>query len=171
MALVEAVQKRAVGLTLSASPKPAAAVSTQSTFAKYQLHGAYHYTATLGTTACWRYDLRLAARSLTAVKMLDLQPGELVLDAGSGEGVAAILCCRKGARVIAVELDPEAQRLGRQIAAQEGLARPQLQFLQADLYALPLTDRSGGKVISLEVIEHMEDVAQYLSELARVLKT
>src|SRR5207249_1085155 len=41
----------------------------------------------------------------------------------------------------------------------------------ADLYALPLTDGSVDKVISLEVIEHMEDVPRYLSELARVLKT
>src|SRR5436190_20951452 len=80
-------------------------------FNKYRLHGAYHYASTLGAASWRKYDPRLAARYLTTMNLLDPQPGERALDAGSGEGVAAILCCRRGARAIAVELDAEACRL------------------------------------------------------------
>jgi len=142
-----------------------------SSFNKYELYGAYHYNGTFGTPHWNRFDLRLAARYLTAVKMLDPLPGQTILDAGSGEGVAALLCAQRGAIVTAIELDSEARRLGEAIALREGFSPQQLRFEQDDLCALSLPNDSIDKVVSLEVIEHMHDCAGYLSELRRVLKT
>jgi SAM-dependent methyltransferase len=149
--------------------RPASA-SAAPAFPKYELHGAYHYRTTFAPGAWRRFDPRLAARYLTAVKLLAPQAGDLVLDAGSGEGVAALLCCRRGARTFAVELDAEACRLGEAIARREGFGAGQLFFWREDLCDLSLPTERVDKIISLEVIEHMDDVPRYLGELHRVLK-
>jgi len=144
--------------------------TSTSSFNKYELYGAYHYNRTLGAPFWNDYDVRLAARYITAVKMLAPHRGETVLDAGSGEGVASILCAREGANVVAVELDTEAGRLGTEIARREGFSPEQLTFKQDNLYSLSLPDESIDKIVSLEVIEHMNDRRAYLKELCRVMK-
>lgn len=35
-----------------------------------------------------------------------IEPGELVIDIGAGSGALTLACARKGARVIALEIDP-----------------------------------------------------------------
>jgi 2-polyprenyl-3-methyl-5-hydroxy-6-metoxy-1,4-benzoquinol methylase len=140
------------------------------TFNKYRELGAYHYDHTIGSRSAKDYDPRLAARYLNAVNLLAASQEELVLDAGSGEGVAALLCCRRGARAVAVELDSEACRLGEEIRAREGFSAAQLRFERQSLYQLSFEDSSFDGILSLEVIEHMDDVARYLAELRRVMK-
>ena len=139
-------------------------------FNKYVKHGAYHYNATLGTKSIRDFDIRLSARYETAVRLLGPTSGDRVLDAGSGEGVASILCCRRGASVVALEMEAEACQLGQEIARQEGFSDDSLRFMQHDLYKLPYPDKTFDGIISLEVIEHMSDVHAYLRELRRVLK-
>jgi ubiquinone/menaquinone biosynthesis C-methylase UbiE len=139
-------------------------------FTKYRQLGAYHYKATIGARRFRDFDLKLAARYRTAVELLDPRRGHYVLDAGSGEGVAALLCCRRGARVAAVELEAEACALGRELRGRECLDSSRLEFEQLDLYRLPWPDETFDGIVSLEVIEHMADVPQYLAELHRVLK-
>lgn len=139
-------------------------------FNKYREQGAYHYDATIGAKHWRRFDIKLAARYFTAVSLLDPKPRQHILDAGSGEGVAALLCCRRQASAIAVEFEEEACRLGRLLAAREGFAAEQLSFAQYDLYRLPFADGTFDGIVSLEVIEHMADVLAYLAELKRVLK-
>ena len=145
------------------------AVQSQ-TFNKYRELGAYHYDHTIGSKTAKDYDPRLTARYVNAVTLLAPSAGDTVLDAGSGEGVAALLCCRRGAKVVALELDQEACRLGEQIRQEEGFSAADLYFTQESLYNIPFKDKSFDGVISLEVIEHMDNVDLYLSELRRVLK-
>lgn len=142
----------------------------ESTFGKYRTHGAYHYRSTLGAPSWRQFDVRLAARYLASVKLLNCRTGQRVLDAGSGEGVASILCCRVGATVSAVELDEEACRLGEELRQRENIATAQLQFFRKNLYSLPFPDASFDGILSLEVIEHMDDLDRYLGELHRLLK-
>jgi len=139
-------------------------------FDKYRVHGPYHYLATIGTQKWWRYNLVLASRYLTAARLLEPHAGDSILDAGSGEGVASLLACRAGASAIAVELDPEGCRLGRQIAAGEGFSTERLNFVQQDIYQLAFADATFDKAVSLEVVEHMARVPDYLREIRRVLR-
>lgn len=145
--------------------------STPNTaFTKYQEQGAYHYRHTVGARSISDVNPRLTARYVNSVNLIDPRPGERVLDAGSGEGVAALLCARRGATAIALEQDEEACRLGQEIRVKEGIPAEAFKHCQGDLYSLPFADEHFDAVISLEVIEHMDDVRAYLRELKRVLK-
>ncbi len=57
---------------------------------------------------------------LEVVESLDLR-GRDVLDMGTGSGEIALACARKGARVVAVDIDPEAVEHTRRRARDEGL--------------------------------------------------
>jgi 2-polyprenyl-3-methyl-5-hydroxy-6-metoxy-1,4-benzoquinol methylase len=139
-------------------------------FDKYHQKGAYHYNATIGAKNWRQFDPRLYARYLRAIWVLNPKRGETILDAGSGEGVASILCCHRGATVKAVEFDKHALKLGEDLRRTELINEKQLEFVPADLYALPMCEKTFDKVISLEVIEHMSDLNSYLTEIERVMK-
>jgi 2-polyprenyl-3-methyl-5-hydroxy-6-metoxy-1,4-benzoquinol methylase len=142
----------------------------ETQFLKYQERGAYHYKATIGCNSWKDFDVRLAARYLTAIKMLECKPGDRILDAGSGEGVGSLYCSRRGAIVYALEYDSAGCQLGKEIALREGLFGRRVLFLRGDVYATAFPDATFDGIISLEVIEHMKEVDTYLRELRRVLK-
>jgi ribosomal protein L11 methyltransferase len=61
-----------------------------------------------------------------------LQPGQLVLDLGSGSGILAIAAVKLGAaRAIGIETDPEANRVGHRNADRNGVAG-RVEFLEGD---------------------------------------
>jgi ribosomal protein L11 methyltransferase len=65
-----------------------------------------------------------------------LQPGQLVLDLGSGSGILAIAAVKLGAvRAIGIETDPEANRVGLRNADRNGVAGS-VEFLEGDAGAL-----------------------------------
>ena len=138
-------------------------------FNKYNELGAYHYNATIGAASPRLFNPRLFARYDTGVKVLEPKRGDVVVDAGSGEGVASFLTCQLGGKVIAIELEPEACRLGEKLRNERGISPENLRFTRQNLYALELPDASVNGIVSLEVIEHMSDVGQYLKELERIL--
>lgn len=62
------------------------------------------------------------AGSLLFCRLLDVRPGERVLEIGSGAGLAAVLLARAGAHVIATDIRPEAVACTRENAARNGVA-------------------------------------------------
>lgn len=105
------------------------------------------------------------------IPLLDLQPGEVVLDLGSGPGLDAFLAARKvGAegRVIGVDMTEEMVRRAR--AAAEGAGFEQVEFRQGRLEALPVADASVDAVTSNCVVNLVPDKGQVFREVARVLK-
>jgi len=79
------------------------------------------------------------------VDAADVRPGDQVLDVGAGTGNAAIPAALAGARVTASDLSPELLDIGREVAADRGVA---LDWEAGDAEALPFEDASYDVVLS-----------------------
>jgi arsenite methyltransferase len=101
----------------------------------------------------------------------DLQPGEVVLDLGSGAGADVLISARRvapGGRVYGLDMTPEMLDLARRNAAEAGVDN--VVFLQGYLEEIPLPAASVDVVISNCVINLAADKRVVLREAARVLR-
>jgi 23S rRNA (adenine-N6)-dimethyltransferase len=83
--------------------------------------------------ATGRHFLRSARLAGEIVAAADVRPGELVVEIGAGFGRLTAPLCLAGARVVAVELDPELAGSLRRRYARHGLT-----VVGADILSLPL---------------------------------
>lgn len=94
-----------------------------------------------------------------ALERAALRPGERVLDVGSGRSIFPVYLADAGLRVAALDLalDP---RLSDDV-----------EWVEADMTAMPLPDRSFDAVFCISVIEHLpeERIPAALQEIRRVL--
>jgi SAM-dependent methyltransferase len=105
------------------------------------------------------------------IGQLGLQPGETVLDLGSGAGIDVLLAARQvGAtgRAIGVDMTPEMLEKARANARKAGASNAE--FRQGRLESLPLGDQSVDAVTSNCVINLVPDKAAVFREVARVLR-
>lgn len=109
----------------------------------------------------------------------NIKAGDLVLDLGCGGGRHAFEAYRRGARVIAADLDPgELPPVSDMFAAMraEGEAGPGRAgsagagAVAADATRLPFPGGAFDAVIAAEILEHVPDDAAALAEIARVLR-
>jgi arsenite methyltransferase len=101
----------------------------------------------------------------------DLQPGDVVLDLGSGAGADVLISARRVApdgRAYGLDMTTEMLELARANAAQAGVDN--VEFLQGYLEDIPLPDASVDVVISNCVINLAADKTVVLREAARVLR-
>lgn len=100
-----------------------------------------------------------------------LQPGETVLDLGSGPGfdcfVAALHVGKRG-RVVGIDFTPEMAQLARRNAAEAGVMT--VSFVLGDIERLPTLDEVFDVVISNCVINLCPDKTRVLTEAHRVLR-
>ena len=116
-------------------------------------------------------DANLGLGCGAPIAFLDLQPGEVVLDLGSGGGLDAFLAAsRVGAegRVIGVDMTPEMLQRAREAAAKSGLS--QVEFREGRLEQLPVEDESIDAVTSNCVINLVPDKQSVFREVQRVLR-
>jgi arsenite methyltransferase len=99
-----------------------------------------------------------------------LQPGERVLDLGSGGGIDAIIASRlvgETGHVYGVDMTPAMIELARANAAAVGAQN--IEFLQGNIEELPLEDACVNVVLSNCVINFAQKKQQVMSEAHRVL--
>jgi arsenite methyltransferase len=102
------------------------------------------------------------------VEWLNIPPGGIALDVGSGPGnVTASLARAAGPDGLALGVDISESMLARAVRAEAG---PQVGFLRADAQRLPFRDTIFDAVTSLAVLQLIPNPAAALAEMARVLK-
>ena len=102
------------------------------------------------------------------VDWLDIPPGGIALDVGSGPGsVTTSLAHAAGPGGLALGVDISEPMLARAVRAAAG---PQVGFLRADAQRLPLRDETVDAAVSIAVLQLIPDPAATLSEIARVLR-
>ncbi|MEY4173630.1 MAG: hypothetical protein RI900_795 [Actinomycetota bacterium] len=99
----------------------------------------------------------------------------MVLDAGAGFGRHAFELARRGANVVALDYSADevvATRgtFGAMVEAGEIPVQRYVAAMQGDATRLPFDDGSFDRVITSEVLEHIQDDVAAIGELVRVLR-
>ncbi len=102
-------------------------------------------------------------------------PGHRVLDMGCGGGRHAFALLRRGADVVALDMDEgELKDVSGMFAAmrEEGEvpATATATAVRGNAYSLPFEDDSFDRIIAAEVLEHLPDDSRAMAELFRVLR-
>ncbi|GIW05620.1 MAG: arsenite S-adenosylmethyltransferase [Dehalococcoidia bacterium] len=103
--------------------------------------------------------------------LIDLRPGETVLDLGSGGGIDVLLSARRVGpigKVYGVDMTDAMLELARRNA--EAAGAQNVEFLKGTIEAIPLPDATVDVVISNCVINLSTDKAAVLREAFRVLR-
>jgi SAM-dependent methyltransferase len=101
----------------------------------------------------------------------ELQPGDIVLDLGSGAGFDCFLAAQKvgnSGKVIGIDMTPEMLERAQANALKYGYSNVEFRF--GDIEALPVEDRSVDVLISNCVINLAPDKERVFREAFRVLK-
>jgi SAM-dependent methyltransferase len=103
--------------------------------------------------------------------LLDLQPGETVLDLGSGGGIDVLLSARRvGPTGKAYGLDMTGEMLALARENQRKAGATNVEFLEGTIESIPLPDNTVDVIISNCVINLSSDKDAVLREAFRVLK-
>jgi arsenite methyltransferase len=101
----------------------------------------------------------------------ELQPGQVVLDLGSGGGLDVFIAARKvgpTGKAIGIDLTAEMVEKARRFAAEGGYEN--VEFRVGKIESLPVASESVDVVISNCVINHSSDKAAVFREARRALK-
>ena len=106
---------------------------------------------------------------------LGLHPGDKFLDAGAGFGRHAFEAARQGATVYALDYATDEvvmtrNTFGAMLEAKEITEKAYGGVLRGDATKLPFDDNTFDCVVTSEVLEHIQDDVNVISELHRVLK-
>jgi arsenite methyltransferase len=103
--------------------------------------------------------------------LIDLQPGQTVLDLGSGGGIDVLLSAKRvgpDGKVYGLDMTDEMLALARENQRKAGVTN--VEFLKGTIEAIPLPDQSVDVIISNCVINLSVDKDAVLREAFRVLK-
>jgi arsenite methyltransferase len=103
--------------------------------------------------------------------LIELKPGETVLDLGSGGGIDVLLSARRvgpAGKVYGLDMTDEMLALARENQQKAGATN--VEFLKGEIENIPLPDNSVDVIISNCVINLSADKGRVLREAFRVLK-
>jgi arsenite methyltransferase len=142
----------------------------------FHFHTGYRLAAILGYPQEWIESLPAGAVASMAgtgnpFTLGEIQPGERVVDCGSGAGADALIAARivgPTGRVVGIDMTPEMLAKARASASEAGLTN--VEFREGILEALPVETGWADIVISNGVLNLVPDKAAALAEIHRVLR-
>jgi len=114
---------------------------------------------------------RYYSRTMWKVIAEQVESASLVLDAGCGDGVLAVLMARwhPCQMVIAMDISQEAVKRAKEAAVAHGVA-DRMYFVVGDAEKLPFKNGVLPAVVSSHVLEHLPDFDLGAKEIGRVLR-
>jgi SAM-dependent methyltransferase len=103
--------------------------------------------------------------------LIDLRPGETVLDLGSGGGIDVLLSAQRvgpSGKAYGLDMTDDMLALAHENQSQSGITN--VEFLKGEIERIPLPDNSVDVIISNCVINLSADKDRVLAEAFRVLK-
>lgn len=111
-------------------------------------------------------DMALKRRVVRIITELEIQPADVVLDCGCGDGLyLKTIGELERFNIIGFDLNADSLRL-----AQDYVNGMHIPVTQGSIHMLPFRDSCFNKVFSTEVIEHIQDDCGALKEILRILK-
>lgn len=107
-----------------------------------------------------------------AIRLLDLRPGDAVLDVCGGTGDLAVSALKRvlpGGRVVLYDINREMMTAGRRKRTHAGLRR-KIRFLQGDAEKMALADNTFDAAVVGFGMRNLTDMAAGFREMHRVLK-
>lgn len=139
-------------------------------FTKYDEGGAYHWDGTFQRKRA-RRSPRLHARYDIPLRLLqqrlDIRNSRGV-DLGCGDGVMLYKVHLLQGHAAGLDASAEGLALARQELTERG--HEDCELIHGSCYEVPLADASVDYVTAIEVIEHLEEVDQFLAEVRRILR-
>jgi SAM-dependent methyltransferase len=121
-----------------------------------------------------RESVRLRDQAETLVDLLhadtSFPEGSSVLEAGCGIGAQTIPLARNSPSAHIVSVDISADSVGQAKAKADAAGLTNVQFQQADIFALPFDPKSFDHVFVCFVLEHLSQPARALAVLRELLK-
>lgn len=144
-------------------------MNTDYGFDKYKTKGGYHWDRISKNPfkrIPYLYERYMVALSLLRINLNSLD-NKKILDDGCGDGALTYLIAQDGADMTGLDLSPDAINIAKQKIKRKKL---NINFLCGNSFNLPFSENYFDAVISLEVIEHIIEPADFLKEIYRVLK-
>ena len=102
-------------------------------------------------------------------KHVKVEPGWRVLDAACGQGRFARYYAKRGAKVHALDINPQMLSIARQRAEEEGMAG-NIRFFEGDVETFSRTSGEFQIVTCMDALDHMDDLNLAVKNLAAPLK-
>lgn len=115
-------------------------------------------------------NMELAQRRLVlrSLKLLDLRPGQKMLDIACGRGKSSFMahCVHRDAEIVGLDLLSRHTQIARTLFDQS----PNLSYVTGDAADLDFPDQTFDRILCLEAAFHFPDRAGFLREAYRVLR-
>lgn len=119
--------------------------------------------------ARWAPEMLFSDLNKTVVDLIAPQPGERLVDIGSGMGPGVVHAAKFGAEVIAVEPTPFMRRI-LTVRRLFQRAKGNISIVDGAAEKIPVSDRSVDAVMAVNTMHHWIDLEAGVAEIGRVLK-